>query len=68
MNFGDLLVKAARSLRPTVWLAPVPDRLVLDALEHALEILPPGTSAARVQAFGLFANIPPALAERGAEP
>lgn len=59
MNFGDLLVSAARSLRPTVWLAPVPDRLVLDALEHALDILPPEESAARVQAFGLLANIPP---------
>jgi len=59
MNFGDLLVKAARSLRPTVWLAPVPDPLVLDAVEHALEILPPDASAARVQAYGLLANLPP---------
>jgi DNA-binding winged helix-turn-helix (wHTH) protein/tetratricopeptide (TPR) repeat protein len=59
MNFGDLLVKAARSLRPTVWLAPVPDPLVLDAVEHALDILPPEASAARVQAYGLLANLPP---------
>jgi DNA-binding winged helix-turn-helix (wHTH) protein/tetratricopeptide (TPR) repeat protein len=59
MNFGDLLVKAARSLRPTVWLAPVPDRLVLDALEHALEILPDDADASRSQAYGLLANLPP---------
>ncbi len=59
MNFGDLLVRAARSLRPTVWLAPVPDRLVLDALERALDILSPEEDAARVQALGLLANIPP---------
>jgi DNA-binding winged helix-turn-helix (wHTH) protein/tetratricopeptide (TPR) repeat protein len=58
-GYGDLLVLAARSLRPTVWLAPVPDKLVLDALEHALEILPGGASTARSQAYGLLANIPP---------
>jgi tetratricopeptide (TPR) repeat protein len=58
-GYGDLLVLAARSLRPTVWLAPVPDKLVLDALERGLEILPPGASAARSQALGLLANIPP---------
>jgi tetratricopeptide (TPR) repeat protein len=59
MGFGDLLVRAARSLRPTVWLAPVPDRLVLDALELALEILPADAGAARSQAYGLLANLPP---------
>jgi DNA-binding winged helix-turn-helix (wHTH) protein/tetratricopeptide (TPR) repeat protein len=59
MNYGDLLVRAARSLRPTVWLAPVPDRLVLDAVEHALDILPDAPSAARSQAYGLLANLPP---------
>jgi eukaryotic-like serine/threonine-protein kinase len=63
MNFGDLLVKAARSMRPTVWLAPVPDRLVLDALEQALEILPPDADAARSQAYGLLANVPPYSAD-----
>ena len=52
-------MKAARSLRPTVWLAPVPDRLVLDAIEHALDILPAEAGAARSQAYGLLANIPP---------
>jgi tetratricopeptide (TPR) repeat protein len=59
MGFGDLLVRAARSLRPTVWLSTVPDPLVLDALEHALAILPADASAPRAQAYGLLANLPP---------
>jgi tetratricopeptide (TPR) repeat protein len=58
-SFGDLLVKAARILRPTVWLAQVPDRLVLEAVERALEILPADAVAARAQAYGLLANLPP---------
>ncbi|MGH7437088.1 MAG: hypothetical protein ACRENE_15550, partial [Polyangiaceae bacterium] len=59
MRYGDLLVQAARSLRPTVWLAPVPDKLVLDALELALDILPDEASVPRAQAYGLLANMPP---------
>jgi DNA-binding winged helix-turn-helix (wHTH) protein/tetratricopeptide (TPR) repeat protein len=58
-GFGDLLVTAAGSLRPTVWLAPVPDRLVLEALEHAERILPADAKPARARLYGLLATIPP---------
>jgi DNA-binding winged helix-turn-helix (wHTH) protein/tetratricopeptide (TPR) repeat protein len=58
-GFADLLVEAAQLMRPTVSMAPLPDPLVLDALEHALQLLPADAKAARAQAYGQLACIPP---------
>jgi hypothetical protein len=55
-GFSDLLVDAARCVRPTVWLAQVPDPLALDALEQAR---PPLSMATQVRASALLACIPP---------
>jgi eukaryotic-like serine/threonine-protein kinase len=58
-GFPDLLVEAARLMRPTVSMAPLPDALVLDALEHAAQVLPGEAKASRSQAYGQLACIPP---------
>jgi len=58
-SFPDLLVEAARALRPTVWTAQVPDEMALRALEQAVERLPESANAARAQAYALLACIPP---------
>jgi tetratricopeptide (TPR) repeat protein len=58
-NYGELLVETTRSLRPTVWMAQVPDTLVLRALEHARKILPENAKVARAQAYGHLAGVPP---------
>ncbi len=58
-GFGDLLLDAARSLRPTVWISQVPDPLALEALEQALKLLPETSTADRARAYGLLACIPP---------
>jgi DNA-binding winged helix-turn-helix (wHTH) protein len=58
-NFPDLLVEAARALRPTVWAAQVPDEMALGALEQAIERLPDDAKAARARAYALLACIPP---------
>jgi hypothetical protein len=55
-GLSDLLVDAARCVRPTVWLAQVPDPLALEALEEAH---PPLPKAVRVRACALMACIPP---------
>jgi eukaryotic-like serine/threonine-protein kinase len=58
-GFPDLLVAGARSLRPTVWTAQVPDALVLGALERARGLLPEDALASRARGCGLLAGIPP---------
>jgi DNA-binding winged helix-turn-helix (wHTH) protein/tetratricopeptide (TPR) repeat protein len=58
-GFADLLVEAAQLMRPTVSMAPLPDPLVLEALEHALQLLPSEATAARAQTYGQLACIPP---------
>ncbi len=58
-GFADLLLDAARSLRPTVWISQVPDPLALEALEHALKLLDETSKAERARAYGLLACIPP---------
>ena len=58
-GFAELLVEAAQLMRPTVSMAPLPDPLVLEALEHALQLLPPEATAARAQTYGQLACIPP---------
>jgi DNA-binding winged helix-turn-helix (wHTH) protein/tetratricopeptide (TPR) repeat protein len=58
-GFADLLLYAARSLRPTVWISQVPDPLALQALEHALKLLDETSKADQARAYGLLACIPP---------
>jgi DNA-binding winged helix-turn-helix (wHTH) protein/tetratricopeptide (TPR) repeat protein len=58
-GFGALLLDAARTLRPTVWISQVPDPLALEALEQALKLLPETSTADRARAYGLLACIPP---------
>jgi hypothetical protein len=55
----DVLISAARQLRPSVWLALVPDPLALRALEHALRILDKDALELRAQAQALLAVLPP---------
>jgi DNA-binding winged helix-turn-helix (wHTH) protein/type II secretory pathway predicted ATPase ExeA len=55
-RFADVLLEAGRILRPTVWIAHVPDPLALDAVEQALPLLPP---AGRARACALLAFLPP---------
>jgi DNA-binding winged helix-turn-helix (wHTH) protein len=58
-GFPELLVEAARALRPTVWAARVPDTMALRALEQAIERLPESAKGVRAQAYALLAFIPP---------
>jgi DNA-binding winged helix-turn-helix (wHTH) protein len=58
-GYGDLLVPAARVLRLRHAMGAVPDRLARAALERALELLPAGDGALRVQAMSLLAWLPP---------
>jgi tetratricopeptide (TPR) repeat protein len=55
----DVVVRAARLLRPSVWLAPIPDPIVAAALEEALTLLPESALEARVHAYALLTAIPP---------
>jgi DNA-binding winged helix-turn-helix (wHTH) protein len=55
-SYADVLLAAARTLRPTVWIGLVPDSLALDAVEQALPLLPP---AGRASACALLAFMPP---------
>jgi tetratricopeptide (TPR) repeat protein len=58
-GYGDLLVKIARSLRPTYSMSLVPDELVLGALEQALHTAPEGAHPQRISALSQLACIPP---------
>ena len=52
-GFANLLLDAARSLRPSVWISQVPDPLALEALEQALKLLTkrPGPSVPEPMGF-----------------
>jgi len=56
---GDLLVKAARILRPTHAMSTLPDELVREALEQALRTAPEGPSPQRISALSQLACVPP---------
>lgn len=58
-GLADVLVQAARQLRPSVTSAQVPDALVVTALEEALSLLPESDIAARALAYARLASIPP---------
>jgi tetratricopeptide (TPR) repeat protein len=62
-GFGDLLVKAAGTLRPTPAVSTVPDDLVQSALEQALRTAPPGPHPQRVHALSQLACMPPIAAD-----
>jgi DNA-binding winged helix-turn-helix (wHTH) protein len=58
-GFGDLLVRAARVLRPVHALGTLPDELVRQALEHALRTAPAGPHPQRIGALSQLACVPP---------
>ncbi|HVW27159.1 MAG TPA: AAA family ATPase [Polyangiaceae bacterium] len=58
-GFADLLLEAAGCLRPTVWMALVPDPFALKALTTALELLPEDAKVERTRAYGKLAGLPP---------
>jgi DNA-binding winged helix-turn-helix (wHTH) protein/tetratricopeptide (TPR) repeat protein len=58
-GFGDLLVRAARVLRPVHALGTLPDELVRQALEQALRTAPPGAHPQRIGALSQLASLPP---------
>jgi DNA-binding winged helix-turn-helix (wHTH) protein len=62
-GLADLLVQAARQLRPSVTSAQVPDELVVTALEDALTLLPEHDVSARALAYARLASIPPYAAD-----
>lgn len=55
----EILVEAARVLRPSTTGAQVPDPVALDALEEALRCLPDSATAARARTYSQLACIPP---------
>lgn len=55
----DVLVRAAQTLRPTVGVASVPDRLCKDALEQVLRLVPDEPNPLRVRALSQLAWLPP---------
>jgi tetratricopeptide (TPR) repeat protein len=58
-GFADLIVAAAGLMRPTVSMAQLPDPLVLEALEHALTLLPAEAKALRAHTYARLSCIPP---------
>jgi eukaryotic-like serine/threonine-protein kinase len=62
-GLADLLVQAARQLRPSVTSAQVPDELVVTALEDALALLPESDVSARALAYARLASVPPYAAD-----
>lgn len=58
-GYGDLLLKAARTLRLTHAMGTVPDRLSRTALQRALELLPESQRSLRLQARSLLTWLPP---------
>jgi DNA-binding winged helix-turn-helix (wHTH) protein len=55
-RFGDVLLEAARILRPTVWIALVPDPLALEAVEEAKPLL---ARVGQGRACALLSFMPP---------
>ncbi|HEX4335434.1 MAG TPA: AAA family ATPase [Polyangiaceae bacterium] len=58
-GFADLLLEAVGYLRPTVWMALIPDPFSLKALTRALELLPEDATPERTRAVGRLACLPP---------
>ncbi len=58
-GYGDLLVRAARIIRPTHAMSTLPDELVREALEQALRTAPDGPSPQRISALSQLACVPP---------
>lgn len=56
---GDVLVHAARVLRPTHAISSLPDELVREALEQALRTAPEGPDPVRISALSQLACVPP---------
>jgi DNA-binding winged helix-turn-helix (wHTH) protein len=57
--YADLLVRAARVLRPTHLIAPRPDPRVCAILEEALASVPEGANDVRIRALSQLSWIPP---------
>ncbi|HKU38967.1 MAG TPA: AAA family ATPase [Polyangiales bacterium] len=55
----EILVQAARQLRPSATGAQIPDPLVVAALEEALALLPESAIELRALAYARLASIPP---------
>jgi DNA-binding winged helix-turn-helix (wHTH) protein/tetratricopeptide (TPR) repeat protein len=58
-GYTDLLLRAVGRLRPTVWMAPIPDMISLRALNRVLELFPEDAKADRARAYAHLACIPP---------
>jgi len=58
-RYPDLLVRGARTLRPTFAMASVPDPAVRGALEDVLKMTPEQGSAPRIRALSLLSCVPP---------
>lgn len=58
-KFPEILVRAARQRRLSVWLAQIPDPMAKEALELALSLLPERASKTRAQAYAHLAVFPP---------
>lgn len=58
-RLGSVLVRAGKRLRPSFGWRTAPDPLAREALELALDILPPSEMALRASALGELAGLPP---------
>jgi DNA-binding winged helix-turn-helix (wHTH) protein/tetratricopeptide (TPR) repeat protein len=58
-GYADLLLEAACRLRPTVWMAQIPDVFAERALTRALELFPEDAKAERARVLARLACIPP---------
>jgi DNA-binding winged helix-turn-helix (wHTH) protein len=58
-GYGDLLLRAARMLRPSHVLGGVPDPLVRTTLEEVLRVSPDGPNPHRISALSQLACVPP---------
>jgi DNA-binding winged helix-turn-helix (wHTH) protein/tetratricopeptide (TPR) repeat protein len=58
-NLPDVLVRAARQSRPSVWFAHIPGETAVQALELSLRLLPESASPTRARAYANLALFPP---------
>jgi hypothetical protein len=58
-GYSDLLLRAARMLRPTHAVGALPDALVRSALEEVLRVSPEGPDPQRISALSQLACVPP---------
>jgi DNA-binding winged helix-turn-helix (wHTH) protein len=58
-GYAELLLRAARVLRPTYAMAAIPDPFVREALEEVLRIAPEGPGEQRIGALSQLACVPP---------